>query len=242
MSRTPIAALALLTLAACAPDGEEAAAEAAPATAAPATASAPATDARETGTFRIMRGDSAIVTVRFTRTPAQLESEIRGGADSDRMAYTATLAPDATVSALQARLFAPGAAEPKGQVELSFRGDSAFFQSVEGEKTQKGSTAVPAGVIPIPVSEAVAMAEQILRRARVLGGTTATVPVLSLEDGAELGTATVTFMGADSARMQFGGGSGGSGEGTEVIAATDAVGRLLGGRIPGQGFVIRRDP
>jgi hypothetical protein len=53
------------------------------------------------------------------------------------------------------------------------------------------------------------------------------------------GTAEVTFMGPDSARVRFTGqGSGGTGS-SELIAATDAVGRLLGGTPSGAGI---RDP
>jgi len=234
--------IAVLALAACAPGDTEAAPDAAANLATPGAVQ-PAADARESGTFRILRGDSTLVTARFQRTATELRSELMGDPAAERVEYTATLNADATVARMQARIFASrDAREPKEQVEIAFRGDSAHIEAMEGGKTQKGSIQAPAGVIPIPISEAITMAEQILRRARALGGATVRVPILSLENGMNTGTAEVTFMGPDSARVRFTGqGSGGTGS-SELIAATDAVGRLLGGRLPGQGFVIRRDP
>ena len=236
MHRPTLAAL-LLLLASCAPGDRETAAAGANLA---APGSVPA-QAPESGTFRILKGDSTVVTVRFQRTAEQLASELSAGADDERMTYTAALNPDATVSGLQAQIFAPGAAQPNGRIDLALRGDSAHIDWTEDGKAQKASARVPVGVIPIAVGEAVAMAEQILRRARVLGGTTVRVPILPLEGGAELGMATVTFMGTDSARVRFSSGGRDAGEGNELIAATDAVGRLLGGRLPEQGYVIRRD-
>lgn len=232
----PIAALSLV-LAGCAADGEPPAGE----RASPAAASS---TAAENGTFEILRGDSAVATIRFLRTADGLQSEAFGDPAEERFVYTAALNPDATVSRLQARLLEAGnTTEPRARLEIVFRGDSAFMHSVEGGETQAARVQVPAGVISIPISEAVTMAEQILRRARVLGGNPVPVPVLTLESGVELGTATVTFAGADSARIQFGPRAGQPGStGTELVAHTDSAGRLLGGRIPAQGYVIRRTP
>lgn len=236
----PIAALALVLAGCAAGDGEPPAGE----RASPAAAAPPAATGAENGTFEILKGDSAVATIRFLRTADGLQSEAFGDPAEERFVYTAALNPDGTVSRLQGRLLAAGnSTEPKARLEIVFRGDSAFMQSVEGGETQAARVQVPAGVIPIPISEAVTMAEQILRRARVLGGNPVTVPVLTLEDGAELGTATVTFAGADSARIQFGPRDGQPGStSTELVAHTDSVGRLLGGRIPAQGYVIRRTP
>jgi hypothetical protein len=238
--RLPLAAL-VLALAACGPADGEAAADTAP----PAAASTPAAAAaggQENGTFRIVRGDSTIVTIRFQRTPVRIQSEIFADSAAERVVYTADLNPDATVAAMQLQAFTSrDAREPKARANLQFRGDSAFFESVQDGETQKDRTQAPRGVIPIPVAEAVGMIEQVLRRARSMGGTTAEVPVVALEGGAKLGTAAVTFMGADSARLQlrFPGAESSS---NELIVATDAAGRLLGGRAPKYGYVIRRDP
>jgi hypothetical protein len=229
--RLTLAAI-VLALAACGPaDGEAAAGTAPPAAATPAPA------AQENGTFRILHGDSARVTVRFQRTPVRLQTEIFSDSAAERVTYTAELNPDASVSRMQLQGFASRAdAEPKARATLELRGDSAFVESVQNGETQRARTAAPAGVIPFPVGESLDMVEQILRRARRLGGGTVQVPVVALEGGAKPGTATVTFMGADSARVQF---TFQGGSANEVVAATDAEGRLLGGRV--QGYIIRRD-
>jgi hypothetical protein len=97
---------------------------------------------------------------------------------------------------------------------------------------------VAPGTIPIPVSEAAAVLEQYFHRARIVGGTTAEIPVLTLEKGVETGTATVTFKGADSACVVFRS----QDSSTGIHARTDAAGRLLGARVSGSGLVIRRTP
>lgn len=228
--RLPLAAL-VLALAACGPaDGEAAAGTTPPAPATPAAAG------QENGTFRILKGDSTVLTVRFQRTPARLQGEVFADPAKERVAYTADLNPDATVARMQLQAFA-GGAEPKARASLQFRGDSVFMESVQDGETQAVRAAAPAGVIPFPVSEALDMMEQVLRRARAQGGSPVEVPIIALEGGAKSGAATVSFMGADSARVQFRF----EGSSSEMIAATDATGRLLGGRIPQQGLVIRRD-
>ncbi len=228
-----LAPLAALALAACGPADGEAAADAA------AAPPAPSAEARENGTFRILKGDSTLATVRFQRTPARVQTEIFSDSAGERVTYTAELRPDATVSRLQLQGFARRAdAEPKARASVELRGDSVFMESVQNGQTQAARTAAPAGLIPMPVGESLDMIEQVLRRARALGGGTAQIPVVALEDGAKSGTATVTFMGADSARVRFSL----PGSTNEVIAATDGQGRLLGGRVPRSGYVIRREP
>ncbi|HEX8359262.1 MAG TPA: hypothetical protein VF613_04115 [Longimicrobium sp.] len=224
----------VLALAACGPAEGEAAAEAAAAT--PAATSA---EAQDNGTFSILKGDTTMVTVRFQRTPARVQTEIFSDSAGELVTYTAELRPDATVARMQLRGFARRAdAEPKARANIELRGDSAFVESVQNGETQRARTAAPAGLIPMPVGESLDMVEQVLRRARALGGGTAQIPVVALEGGARSGTATVTFMAADSARVQFRF----EGSSNELIAATDATGRLLGGRVPRHGYVIRRDP
>jgi hypothetical protein len=232
MRNIQLAAVALL--AACAPadraqDASAAAASIRPETPAPAERSA----------LVMERGGSAILTERVTRTAGRMESEMTAGPSEGRLTYTAALNPDGTVSRLDGRLYEAGAtaqSAPAGRISVAFRGDSALLELAEGDSTQRARIGVARGTIPIPVSEAVAMVEQILRRARAMGGTRAEIPTLTIENGVKTGTATVTFSGADSARVVI------RGEGTsnEMHVATDAAGRLLGARVPASGLVIRR--
>lgn len=231
MRLIPIAALALA--AACAPGDRAPESDAAPAAA--IRSDAPAQPERSV--LSIERGGSTILTERVTRTSDRFESEMSAGASEGRMTYAATLNPDATVSRLEGQLFEAGTAQsaPAGRISVVFQGDSALLELTEADSTQRARIGVPRGTIPIPVSEAVATVEQILRRAGALGGTQATVPILTIEKGVRTGTADVTFAG-DSARVVVLG----DGSSTEMMVATDSAGRLLGGRVPTSGLVIRR--
>ena len=231
MRLIPLAALAIA--AACSGDRAPKS-DAAPA--APVGSHAPAQ--AERSVLSLERGGSTILTERVTRTADRMESEMTAGASEGRMTYAATLNPDATVSRLEGQLFAAGAAAqsaPAGRLSVVFQGDSAMLELTQGDSTQRARIGVPRGTIPIPVSEAVATLEQILRRARALGGTQATVPILTIEKGVETGRAEVTFTG-DSARVVIHGDD----SSNEVMVATDSAGRLLGGRVPASGVVIRR--
>lgn len=200
------------------------------------------TNTDEKGSFQIVRGDSTVATVRFVRTGGVLINEVMGGPDDARMAYTADLNRNGTVRRLQARLFARrDDPEPRQRVDLLIRGDSMDLTSTEGEETQRDTAGVAPGTLPIPVGEDVAMAEQILRRARTLRAPLVEVPIVTLEGGAKRGTATVTFVGKDSAHVRFRMMDADPDSTNDLVARTDAAGRLLGGRIPAQGVEIRRE-
>jgi hypothetical protein len=227
--------LAAFALAACSPGDRAPEAEAAAAPLRAETATAP-----ERYTLTIERGGATILSERITRTAERLESEMTAGPSEGSLTYTAALNPDGTVSRLDGRLAEAGATAPASNTRLSLvlRGDSAVLELAEGDSTRRERIGVARGTIPIPVSEAVAVLEQYLYRARAIGGTTAEIPVLTLEKGVKTGTATVTFKGADSALVVFRG----EDSSTEIHARTDAAGRLLGARVSGSGLVIRRTP
>jgi hypothetical protein len=228
--------LAAFALAACAPGDRAPEAEAAAAAPLRAETAAPP----ERYTLTIERGGTTILSERVTRTAERLESEMTAGPSEGRLTYTADLNPDGTVSRLDGRLAQAGAAQSAATARLSvvLRGDSAVLELAEGDSTRRERIGVAPGTIPIPVSEAVAVLEQYLHRARAMGGATAEIPVLTLEKGVKTGRATVTFQGADSALVVFRGDD----STTEIHARTDAAGRLLGARVAGSGLVIRRTP
>jgi len=235
MRQIPLAAFALA--AACAPGDRAPEAKAAAAAPLHAETAAPP----ERYTLSIERGGTTIVSERVTRTAERMESEMTAGPSEGSLTYTTELNPDGTVSRLEGRLAEAGAAAQSAasaRLSVVLRGDSAILEVAEGDSTRRERIGVAPGTIPIPVSEAVAVLEQYLHRARAMGGATAEIPVLTLEKGVKTGTATVTFTGADSARVVFQG----EGSTTEIHARTDAAGRLLGGRVSGSGLVIRRTP
>jgi hypothetical protein len=83
----------------------------------------------------------------------------------------------------------------------------------------------------LTLNPSIGLVEQVVRRARVLGGQSADVSLLPLNRGSSVATAQVSFT-ADSAVI--------SADGTEVRLQVDAAGRILGGSIPEQGLTITR--
>jgi hypothetical protein len=164
--RTLIAALC--TLAACAPaDGEGEGDRARSPLAGGPPVVLEDEGAREGGILHLTRNDTALVTVRFERSATTLLSEVMGGPADERMAYTAELNRNGTVSRLQARLFTRrGDTEPSGRMDLTLRGDSMEIFSLQAGDTVRDTVGIEPGSFPIPVAEDLAMVEQLLRRAR----------------------------------------------------------------------------
>jgi uncharacterized protein len=128
---------------------------------------------------------------------------------------------------------AQGTGTPR-RAELLFRGDSGF-----AHVTDSGSvTAIPdqrfkvaRGALPFVNLSGLSL-ELLLRRARSLGGDSASVPVLLL--GGQTLTASVTRVGSDSAVVVMGG--------VTLRAHVDAGGGLLCARVPAQGVTFERFP
>ncbi len=221
MQRT-IAALSLAALAACA--------TAQPGTQAGTTTTAAA--APQAGTFHVIQRGDTIASERFTRTATRLDAQL-GGRMGGRLVYGADLAPDASVTRLEASTFTGAAADtaPQQRSVATFRGDSVILE-VTGARARTDRMGTTRGVVPY-VNPSPSLMEQILRRGRVLGGDSVAVPVLVVGGGQTV-PATVRFMGADSAVIALGP--------VQMRARTDRSGALLGGTVPSQDIVIARTP
>jgi dienelactone hydrolase len=195
--------------------------------AAPAAAQTP-----ESGEWVVRRGGDTIATETYTRTPQRLEAELATRTPAMRQRWNAELAADARVprmgfTALPGRA---GEAEPVASGTVSFRGDSAVLEV-------RGPTATPPlrfapgqGALPY-LNLSAALLEQVVRRARAVGGREARVPMLNLSGGNTF-SAVVGFPAADSAFVDVGG--------VTLRFAADASGRLLGGCVPSQGITMER--
>ncbi|HEV2150623.1 MAG TPA: alpha/beta hydrolase, partial [Longimicrobiaceae bacterium] len=164
--------------------------------------------------------------------PQRLEAELATRMPVLRQRVDAELAADATVPRMRFTVLPgrAGDAEPVASGTATFRGDSALVEV-------RGPTAAPLqrfapgeGALPY-VNLSVAMLEQVVRRARAVGGREVRVPVLSLSGGSAF-TARVAFPAADSAIVEVGG--------VALRFAADASGRLLGGCVPSQGITMER--
>ena len=187
--------------------------------------------AQESGTFVLTQNGNEIATEEFTRTGDTLDTEmtVPGRAVIET---NATLAGDATVERLEIRVFPPASpeADPLQTTAAEFRSDSVFVEQPIGTAT----AAQPAvlGTVPF-MNPSPSHLEQMLRRARALGGSNVTVQVWIPTQGAgQVAPAQIAFNDDGSATLSLG----------SVVfeLQTDEDGRVLGGEAPAQGLVIER--
>lgn len=197
-------------------------------TATPLAAQAPAES------FVITVGADTFAVESFTRTADRVQGEI-GGRALGRVAYTLSLGADAVPTALVMRAWAPGAAaeaSPTYEGRLDLRGDTVLAEMARPEGPARERFNTRAGAVPY-LNPSFVMIEQVVRRARAVGGDSVDVP-LFLVQGGQTPTATVMRRGADSVLIVM--------AGLEIRAAASAEGGLLGGSIPAQGLsFVRRD-
>lgn len=116
-------------------------------------------------------------------------------------------------------------------MEVRFEGDSARV-TMRGNRTSDVTFPAAAGSIPW-IKPAAALMEQMLRRARVLGGRSAAVPLFNVANG-QTTDAVVTWLAADSARLSFGGAT--------FLAVIDADGNFQRATMQGQdGMMFRME-
>jgi len=194
----------------------------------------------ERAAFVLRRGADTVVVERFSRTRDLLSGDIdvRGQGSIE---YQASLDyPAQTVSRILVGMVP--ASTPKAtatqRATAVFRGDSVIVENVFGDSTRTNRYATQVGAVPY-VNPSVAMAEQIVRRARVLGGGPQAQPVGSVPlpvfvagTGGQTVVATVTFAGADSVQLNL--------AGTALRFAIDRNLRIVGGAVPSQGLTIVR--
>jgi len=179
------------------------------------------------GTFRLLRGADTIATERFTRSAGTLRAEL--SARGRGLTYVVALNPDATVSRIDLTMNAAAGAPPQRSSAL-FGGDSVVAQVTRGDSTQSEVLQTLPGAIPF-LNPSPSLMEQVVRRARVIGGDSASVPVLISGTG-RTENVTVRFVGADSAAFAL--------SGIEIRMRVDRAGGVLGGIIPAQNVTILR--
>jgi hypothetical protein len=101
------------------------------------------------------------------------------------------------------------------------------------ERPRTRRVGMPKGTLPV-LATSVAFLEQLVRRARVIGGDSVTIPVMLLGSQASLEVMTMIRNGSDS--VVFVGPDGQVAAGLHL--AVDSVGHILGGAIPLSGSRI----
>ncbi len=191
----------------------------------------PAPPAAQTG-FVVTVGSDTIATERITRDASEVKSDLLVESQGARIIFTMQLGPAATVPRLvtEARpANAPASAPPMQRATIDFTRDSALVTI--GDAAQPSQRfAAPAGTLPF-INLSSAIVEQILRRAKALGGATVDVPLFAVAGG-QLLQARVEWTSADSATLALGGAT--------IHAKVSPEGEFLGGTVPTQGVTFTR--
>ncbi len=183
----------------------------------------------ETGTFVYSQAGAEIITEKFTRSATSIDAELRVPT-GQRVTYKARLAGGA-VTEITLSSFAPEDTTKPAQVAVvRFSADSMILETTRNGAAVTEKRAAPRGTVPY-INPSVLWMEEIVKKAKAAGGTTATVSVAFLNAPQEVIQVPITFNGAEAALML--------GE-TKVIFQVDQRGRVLSGGVPAQGLVITR--
>ena len=188
---------------------------------------AAAQTAADRGAFVIHNGADTVVVDRFSRNDNELRGimSVRG---QGRVEYVVTFGPENMVRTLQLSMFKPGAIATDTALQkvlATLHGDSVTFT------TAGKPTTVPtkAGAVP-SLNNAMGISEIFTRRARA-AGRTGDYWYLAMSGAATI-PLTVRPAGADSVIITL--------AGQRQHYKIDAIGRILGGSIEGQPFVVDR--
>lgn len=182
--------------------------------------------------FVVTAGSDTVSVERYTRSDTRVESDLLVRAQRSRITFTMTLAPDATVPTMvtDARSAdSPPTSAPLQHASLSFTHDSVLVTIGEAAASSQ-RYAAPAGTLPF-INLSSAVIEQILLRAKKLGGAEVDVPVFAVSGGQTL-HATVRWTGADSATLSLGAAT--------IHASVSRDGHFLGGSVPAQSVRFTR--
>ena len=193
----------------------------------PATPAAPAIPGEIAVGFVVTRNADTLAAERYTRTASKVTGELVIGGAGIRQTYDMSLRPSGTVSRFETSAFRVTAPTEALQTVIA-RFDSTGAMIEAGGQTVPHAT--PAGTIPF-INLSAAVIEQILLRAKAIGGPAADVPVLVMAGGQNT-TAGVRWVGADSAIITLG---------PELRVHVSPTGELLGGVVPSQGVFFIRD-
>lgn len=187
----------------------------------------------EQATFVLLVNADTLVVEHSTRTATQLSGEIVIRGQGVRVVYHAVVAADATIPEIETAFYRGADTLPARRAQVEMRGDTALARV--GTTVQALRTA--AGALPMPLNVSSAFLEQVVLRARAIGGEVVELPVFHLVGG--LTTPTTVRMlrnaggaGRDSATIDM--------PGVQVRLALRADGRVTGGVVPSQRARIAR--
>lgn len=189
---------------------------------------APAALAQDRATYYLIAGTDTIVAERITRTAAGFTGELADRVRGSRVTYSATLVPKtALITELTTRVFRSSVDTVGDRASFTIGGDSVVARMGNAAPAH-----IPAAPATIPmINPSVAFIEQVMMRARLIAGTGAQIPILII-GAPQPFSATVRWVGADSAVLQY--------AGVTMELSVTNEGRVLGGGIPAQRLRIVR--
>ncbi len=181
----------------------------------------------ERASFAVIFGKDTVTAERFTRTPTELSGELVDRMRGGRIRYRAALGAQGLITRLETTTMRSPTDTVGQRATFTFGGDSMIAQ-IGG--------AAPARIPLIPsalaiVNPSVAFMEQMVIRARAVGGDTVVIPIFVL-GAPQAVPLTVTRLGGDSVRLDY--------AGISARLAASADGRVTGGSIPAQRIVLAR--
>ncbi|HTE47663.1 MAG TPA: alpha/beta fold hydrolase [Gemmatimonadaceae bacterium] len=184
--------------------------------------------ASERAGYYMLSGRDTIFAERSLRTPTELSGEILDRVRGSRIIYRATLAPNGLVAQMETRVFATSGDTLGRQGTLRFDGDSVVADMGRGLVHIPSAT----GAL-LFVNGSSAFLEQIILHAREIGpGQTTVLYPIFITSVAQTAPLTVTFIGADSATIDFGS--------VSARVAVSPSGRFLSAAVAAQNITIVR--
>ncbi|HSH46706.1 MAG TPA: hypothetical protein VK966_12750 [Longimicrobiales bacterium] len=184
----------------------------------------------DTGTFSVLQGDAAIATETFSRTADRLETTLEI-TNQATLVTRSDLAADATIRRMEIEVYGPGGeGEPIETSAATFAGEGVTLEQPIGTVVTEEPQPAEQGSIPY-VNPSPSYMEQILRRARAIGGDEVRVGIWM--PGQPIAETSVVAFDDGAATINL--------AGIVIEATTDAEGRLLGATIPAQGVTIIRE-
>ena len=187
----------------------------------------------EAGGFVLKQGETTVASERYLRTDHELDVDM-ALPNAIRATYTAQLRSDASVARVDVRQYAPGAGASDPPMMTSsgvFQGDTVVLSRTMRDSTETARRATVRGVIPY-INPSPSAMEQIVRRAKAIGGSRTEVSIWIPSAGGQNATAIVEWTEPGSAELTV--------SGTRILLRVDAQGRILGGSIPAQGLTLVR--
>jgi hypothetical protein len=192
-----------------------------------------AAQAQETGRFALLVGQDTLAVEQYTRRADRVSGEL-SGPTLGRIVYDVAVEPDAMLGDLTIEFWTPGApdeAAPNQVASIEVDADTVVVRITTPPGIGEQRLPTMSGAFPY-INPSFVQIEQMVRRARRMGGAVAEFPVL-LALGQETISARVLDAASDSVTIMIG---------SEIHAVVDAEGRLQSANLPYQGFrVVRMD-